>query len=215
MNIFVLSTDAKKAARLMCNRHVVKMITESAQMMAVACKEVGVAEEDMPLTQKGTPWKGTAHVHHPCTRWVVSNYNNFLWLFTHAKELNRQFRYRYDKAGVDHASMRAIQTMREAIFSKVSDAWDKGLPNAGPMSIEEPKTPFPRAFGDFEVHEDVPTVQAYRAYYNQKVFADGKPMRWTSPSSTPHWYTGKGVDSILRAYFASKYFSVDLGGDEQ
>ena len=33
MNIFALSDDAVEAARSMCDKHVVKMVTESAQML--------------------------------------------------------------------------------------------------------------------------------------------------------------------------------------
>lgn len=196
MNIFALSTDSRTAARMMCNRHVVKMITESAQMLAVACKEIGVAEEYMPLTQKGTPWKGTAHVNHPCTRWVASNYGNAEWLVGHARELNHQFRIRF--GDVDHASMAAISHMHRRMITLVSEAIDEGKTTLGPMALTTGRTPFARAFGDFVVGDDVPTVQAYREYYKQKVFADGKPMKWgpTDEWTAPDWYTDDDYEHI-------------------
>ena len=36
MNIFVLDTDPVTAAQLQCDKHVVKMIVESAQMLSTA-----------------------------------------------------------------------------------------------------------------------------------------------------------------------------------
>ena len=36
MNIFVLDNDPDTAARMMCDKHVVKMIVESAQMLSTA-----------------------------------------------------------------------------------------------------------------------------------------------------------------------------------
>ena len=36
MNIFVLDNDPKIAAQMMCDKHVVKMIVESCQLMSTA-----------------------------------------------------------------------------------------------------------------------------------------------------------------------------------
>ena len=37
MNVFVLDKNPKKAAEYHCNKHVVKMILETCQMMTTAC----------------------------------------------------------------------------------------------------------------------------------------------------------------------------------
>lgn len=186
MNIFALATEPTMAAAYMCDRHVVKMITESGQMMAIVCRNMGVT--DMPLTKAGNPWRGS-HANHPCTKWVGETWGNFLWLFTHAQQLNYEFRRRYNHNGrqVDHASWIAIKHM----FCEVQGLW-YGATNLGKetfkgMDMTTDKTPFARAFGDFVVHDDVPTVQAYRDYYKQKVFADGRTMKWTNRNQ-PHWY---------------------------
>ena len=36
MNIFALDSDPYKAARMMCDKHIPKLIVESAQMMAAS-----------------------------------------------------------------------------------------------------------------------------------------------------------------------------------
>ena len=69
MNIFVLDTDIKKCAQYHCDKHVVKMILESVQMLCTALNKKGFT----------TPYKST-HVKHPCVLWVESSHDNFLWL---------------------------------------------------------------------------------------------------------------------------------------
>ena len=41
MNIFVLDDDIEKCARYHCDKHVVKMILESAQMLSTVSRENG------------------------------------------------------------------------------------------------------------------------------------------------------------------------------
>ena len=54
MNIFVLSECPIEAAQMQCDKHVVKMIVETAQMLCT----VGTG-----------PYKRT-HASHPCTVWA-------------------------------------------------------------------------------------------------------------------------------------------------
>ena len=64
MNIFYLDKDPVKAAKLQYNKHVVKMILESAQMLSTAhhCHGLDYETEWVPYKK--------AHVNHPSTRWV-------------------------------------------------------------------------------------------------------------------------------------------------
>ncbi len=84
MNIFILDTDPIKAAQYQCNKHVVKMIVESAQMLSTAYHDV-VA-----------PYRHT-HVNHPCSLWARWSFQNFVWLVAHAKELCSEYTKRYKK----------------------------------------------------------------------------------------------------------------------
>lgn len=81
MNIFVLSRDPLEAARMQCDKHVVKMIIETAQMLCT----VGVGQ-----------YKKT-HINHPCTVWASKSLSNFNWLKIHGLELCREYTYRYGK----------------------------------------------------------------------------------------------------------------------
>lgn len=84
MNIFVLDEDPASAARMMCDRHVVKMILESGQMLCAA-HPLGTA-----------PWKRT-HYNHPCTVWARASTSNYEWLAVHGLELCAEYTRRYKK----------------------------------------------------------------------------------------------------------------------
>ena len=71
MNIFYLDKCPKKAARLQYNKHVVKMILESAQMLCTAHHHYGNGDN--------VPYK-KAHYNHPSTIWVRENSLHYDWL---------------------------------------------------------------------------------------------------------------------------------------
>lgn len=105
MNIFVLDQDPVRAAQYHCDKHVNKMILESAQMLSTAL---------------GCGYKPT-HKNHPCTLWAGYSKQNAEWLVALATGLNEEYRKRYNKR-VDHKSMGVIKEI----------AWLSGaLPDVG------------------------------------------------------------------------------------
>lgn len=86
MNIFILDKDPKLAAQQQCDKHVVKMCSESAQMLSTAHWATG----------SSAPWKST-HEGHPCTLWVQESASNYEWLLIHGLELCYEYTKRYDK----------------------------------------------------------------------------------------------------------------------
>ena len=82
MNIVYLDRDPKIAAQMMCDKHVVKMILESAQMLSTAHR---VCDGDKYADQYGL-YK-MAHKNHPSTKWVRSGGLNYLWLYKHMRGL--------------------------------------------------------------------------------------------------------------------------------
>lgn len=99
MNIFVLDSDIRRCARYHCDRHVVKMILESVQILCTALNKRGLE----------TPYRST-HVQHPCVLWVEASYDNFLWLAELAVELDREYRFRYRKHD-SHSSIGVLETI--------------------------------------------------------------------------------------------------------
>jgi hypothetical protein len=114
MNIFFLHPNPRKAARWHLDKHVVKMILESVQMLytahwvlcypelltckspvAVSCLQKTLAAPPVFLTAPTSGYR-PVHVHHPCTVWVRTTRGNYRWLALLALELCREFRFRYE-----------------------------------------------------------------------------------------------------------------------
>lgn len=79
MNIFVLDTNPILAAQMQCDKHVVKMVLETAQILS---------------TINGGPYKPTHH-GHPCVKWAAANQTNFNWLCRHGVALCKEYSMRY------------------------------------------------------------------------------------------------------------------------
>ena len=131
------------------------MILESVQILCTALNKKGIT----------TPYRST-HVKHPCVLWAEQSFENFCWLKTLVEELNREYRWRYEK-DQDHASMAVLAAIDSHRFEAL------GL------------TPFAQAMPDQYKNPDDP-VAAYRAFYcNEKSsFATWKKREvppWWSP----------------------------------
>lgn len=88
MNIFFLSRNPKEAARLHCDKHVVKMIVETAQLLYSAhwvLDSQGLRENAYKL----------AHKNHPCSIWVRKSITNYMWLASLGWWLCKEYQYRY------------------------------------------------------------------------------------------------------------------------
>ena len=190
MNIFVLDDDPITAAQMMCDKHVPKMILETAQMLASSLRKRG-ADDDMLLllgvvTKAGSPYK-MAHENHPCTIWATESWANFDWLARHGLALVGEMHFRYGKG---HACGTPIYNMwcsipKHNIESSTLTPFalampDEYRPNHIPLSTGKAGQ---QQKGDSHASGDE-AVQAYRAYYHAKTFA-----RWDKiPSRQPDWW---------------------------
>ena len=93
MNIFYLDKDPVKAAKLQYNKHVVKMILESAQMLCTAHHHYA---EELGYDNSYIPYK-KAHYNHPSTIWTRQNSRHYYWLFHHMLALGEEYTKRYNK----------------------------------------------------------------------------------------------------------------------
>jgi len=84
INIFILHTDPAKAARDHCDRHVVKMMLETAQLLC-SVHEPGEA-----------PYRRT-HYNHPCSVWTRASRQNYDWLVRLGLALADEYAVRYGK----------------------------------------------------------------------------------------------------------------------
>lgn len=136
MNIFILDTDVKKCAEYHNDKHVVKMILESAQLL---CGVHHMTESSMDYV----PYK-LSHKNHPCSIWARENMSNYLWLCELGLELCKEYTYRY---GRRHKSQEVIEWCIEN----------------RPTIPEDDFTTPPKAMPEEYKVNDV--VQSYRNYY--------------------------------------------------
>ena len=87
MNIFVLSRNPRLCAEMHCDKHVVKMILEYAQLLSAA----HVILDDNQIGYKAS------HKKHPCTLWVMQSDTNYQWLHSLFVELTQEYTHRYEK----------------------------------------------------------------------------------------------------------------------
>lgn len=184
MNIFVLSEDPKSAAEYHCNKHCVRMILESAQMLCGAhwyslMNEHGKKLSDFRgprkvkewLLQNATPSKippyTFTHVRHPCTVWTAENLANYGWHMSLMRNLLNEYTSRYKK-----------QHKCEAVWQWLNTNTPTHI------SASQQMTPHPQAMPE-ECKVPGNPVQAYRNYYSQhkRRFA-----KWEPRSKTPYWF---------------------------
>ena len=96
MNIFLLDENPQINAQYHCDKHVVKMILETAQLLCSANHLCG----------DGDPPYKLAHKNHPCSIWVRKSLTNYLYLCELGLELSKEYTYRYNK---HHKSTDVIQ----------------------------------------------------------------------------------------------------------
>ena len=136
MNIFILDSDVKKCAQYHVDKHVVKMILETAQLLC------GVHHMISQVTQE-VPYK-LSHKNHPCAIWARQSLSNYLYLCELGLELCNEYTYRYGKR---HKSEQVILW---CINNK---------PNIPDLGFTEPAKAMP---DECKVGS---TVDSYRNYY--------------------------------------------------
>lgn len=87
MNIFVLDTSPGQCARYHCDKHIVKMATEYAQILATAARALGYEHDSYRDT----------HLRHPSTMWAYKDEANWAWLYRLAMEVGAEYTMRYGR----------------------------------------------------------------------------------------------------------------------
>ena len=93
MNIFYLDEDPYKAAQYMCDKHIIKMSLESAQLLSTVQYKLGYNKH----FDKPEYFYKPTHINHPCSIWARQNVANYRWLANHAFALCYEYTYRYNK----------------------------------------------------------------------------------------------------------------------
>ena len=109
MNIFYVNKSPYEAAISLCNKHVVKMIVESAQLLSTAHRVLDgwPSEERTAANHRITRWRLddarenvlylSSHVKHPDAIWIRQSIPNYMWLVDHMYALMGEYTHRYGK----------------------------------------------------------------------------------------------------------------------
>ena len=189
MNIFVLDKDPVRAAEAHCDKHVVKMILESGQMLSAAHwigwqnmlkmpsslkqRERQVWLRDNVRQDLQPLWKMT-HVGHPCTQWTQRVWGNYMWHSRLGLALCDEYTRRYGRVHKAHEYHRWL---------------NRHIPPTFETSVDNPVgiTSFAVCMPDeCKIEGDV--AASYRNYYNMKKTHMAK---WAH-SQTPDWYVPPG-----------------------
>lgn len=161
MNIFFLSRDPYQAAQWHGDKHCVKMILETAQILSTAHHILS------PEADNSNLYKPT-HIAHPCSIWVRQNSANYEWAWELLEGLCAEFRIRRGKT---HATQRLLPPLSVIPYIPIA------------TEITTPALAMPDEFKC-----DDP-VASYRRYYQQK-YADGiVAYNWLSERE-PAWLKG-------------------------
>lgn len=191
MNIFYLDPDPKVCAEMHCDKHVVKMILEYAQLLSTAHRVID-GDPVIELNTNGRKVKrwhladknldtrlfAATHVNHPCSQWVRQNDSNYRWLRELLWNLMIVYRKRYGKEhSVWERCLAELKDPPKYIVKGVMSKPPQAMPN------------------QYKVDGD--PVQAYRNYY---CFDKARFAKWRD-GMIPYWFTplhnGGSVDHAV------------------
>jgi hypothetical protein len=180
MNIFVLDLDPELCAQYHCNSHIVKMITESNQILGSIAYTARGINRKADITSdfvikwfKNFPRKdadgnphpyGIGYKNHPCTQWARSSIQNYKWLCDLTLRMCEEYTRRYRR---EHAGERICRW------------YCSNMPASLPMLK---MTPFAQAMPDDCKSTD--PVKAYRNYY---IKHKARFAKWPE-GRVPHWW---------------------------
>lgn len=198
MNVFAVDYDPELAAMSLCDQHVVKMVTETAQILSTHIRSDfehnrvhinsnyhgEIASNILPFLYKST------HKHHPILK-ELNNLErvNIVWLLKHFQALEREYRYRFDKNHAafnendrgslifDYYRHRGISTYNYDWYGDAYKNQTVGFPLCMPDQYKEP-------LKNTYAHSQTQRVLSYRKYYiGEKL----KFARWNKRRSPPAW----------------------------
>lgn len=173
MNIFYLHEDPITAAEAMTNKHVVKMILETAQMLSTAHR---ILDGKLTIVNKNgrnlkhwqhpvyddSFYKAT-HYNHPSNVWVRESVHNYFWLYIHFCALCNEYRSRYHK---DHSTETKLRQLLSHFPNNIPDV---------------PMTPVKVAITNTKWHVPNDPIKSYRNYYiGEKLHLDSDKKRFYS-----------------------------------
>lgn len=120
MNIFYLDSKPSRCAKFHNNKHVVKMIVETAQILSTThrfidgkkvfelVKNKKLRRYILPDERENILYKAT-HFNHPSVKWARESRENYQWLYELFLNLLNEYTFRYKKR---HACEKLIKCLK-------------------------------------------------------------------------------------------------------
>lgn len=206
MNLFFLSEDPVLCAQQHCNKHVVKMVTETGQILSTVIRQkLG----NIPTIDNITLYSST-HSHHPSVLWCGASLSNFRYTLQLFKALSDEYTHRYKKVHATYTKLYAhiidnLETY-ERRFLEITPKLYLGTSIqaehyffAPPQCVDKASL-ISKGRGTFFVDKQrmlryaaLVTILAYRNYYRTKKAYFAK---WTD-REVPAWFTTGDDSDIL------------------
>lgn len=194
MNLFFLEYYLEKNATALCDKHCVKMILESTQMLYAAWY---MNYGPPPTTIEPYKKVSNGHCFHPMTLWVRERPENYMYTCYYALVLCAEYTQRYSgKALKEHACERHLRELLKLGFP----------PQRLPMAVAKKPKPtifayvdlpygvskiplcMPEEFVVLDDNKQPMGIASYRNYYNYKQIS----KKWKM-GRIPLWYEDKSI----------------------
>lgn len=161
MNVFICEVDPRESAKSLSDKHVVKMVVETTQILSSVCALRNVKDESL--------YRPT-HTGHPVVVRSVNDDNYLRWVIDHGKALLSEYIHRYGRL---HASS-TVMLRAEEILTTHFD-----VPDVATFDEAWPKCVLDEFRGDS-------LVTAYRKHLIQKYNRWARQPKWTN-REYPTW----------------------------
>ena len=188
MNIFYLDNDPVKSAELHCDKHVVKMIIEYAQLMSTAHR---VLDGEMYVDKTANNRRikrwcladkhmeevvyKASHINHPSNIWIRSSDSHYQFVYDMFVALCNEYTHRYGRV---HLTEEKLKDILQHLPNNITRADFVEPPQAMPDDVKTSNT-----------------VDAYQNYYRvyKKNFA-----KWTDRMTPAFMENISGKDNLSK-----------------
>ena len=185
MNLFLLNKMLEECANSLCDKHVVKMILETAQILYTAWH----SRSPLPPCGELAPYRKT-HANHPVSIWVRHSKEHYLWTCQYGILLCQEYTRRYGKIHKTQQHLERLlqwgfppKVLEEEVVKKKTKEWiyaTMGIPDAFeyfPLCMDEAY--YVKQDGHYNA------ILSYQNYYQSK--QKSFKMVWTR-ANVPQWF---------------------------
>ena len=192
MNIFYLDPNPKICAEMHCDKHVVKMIIEYAQLLSTAHRVLdGTEWEGKSISgRRIARWKHpnpvmdnelylASHIKHPSGIWCRETEKNYTWLYTLWISLCHEYTHRYGKV---HLTEQKLSKHLIKVPNNIKQgAWCEPYP----AMAHYPQCIVPN--------------DSLKSYHNYYIADKVRFAKWTK-RDTPKWYLMMLAESLTKLH---------------